>query len=456
MLASPYLTVILLVWTAVVLTFSAVIPQAPPHVEDAVVRSQWLADIPLMVRPLVERLQPLGLLNLLGSAWLRLPLALLIAHSLVVLADWIPALWNRLGWPIPVLTGDGTWQDETPGPGTSFRLDGSRAESSDQSRQHVTQWLEKAGFRIWPGAESAAPDGSQSGFVAWRWRWSWLAGAGVYVGLGLAAFGLILGGWLNQVDEVDVQPGNPTPLSPANGPTLAIERVTTVGSDPLRPAAAEASLRVLSGAGKGQPLTLSLHDSRLFQGMWLTLFDLRPIATVTATDVVTGGKVLLQPFSAHTPPQDMVRLPLAENPETRFVGVPARNLTVRVDYQPPANRSSLPAFSLFFFRGAETRPSQSLTLESGSEVTLDRIRYRLTFDYEARLRVNSALWWLAIAGGWGIAALSFVLLAVAPPVRARGRWAMDDKGCHITLAVDTWDGEQRLRQALRALLAPDQ
>jgi hypothetical protein len=164
----------------------------------------------------------------------------------------------------------------------------------------------------------------------------------------------------------------------------------------------------------------------------------------------------LQPFSAHTPPQEVVHLPLAENPEARFVGVPVRNATVRVDYQPPANQSSTPVFSLFFFRGVETRPSQSVSVESGSEVTLDRIRYRLTFDYEVRLRVNTALWWIVVAGGWGMAALSFVLLALVPPVRVRGRWAVDDKGCRITLAVDTWGGEQGLRQALRALVAPDQ
>jgi hypothetical protein len=449
-LASPYLTIILLVWTAVILTFSVVIPQAPPHIEDAVVHSQWLADIPVVARPLVERLQPLGLLNLLGSAWLRLPLALLIAHSLVVLADWIPALRNRLGWPIPALAEDEAWrQDKIPGPGKSFHLEGNRAESSDQFRQRATQALAEAGYRVRPG--SGQPD-----FVAWRWRWSWLAGAGVYVGLGLAAFGLTMGGWLNRVDEVDIQPGNPAPLSPANVPALAIDRVTAVGDDPLRPTAAEASLRVLTGAGEGRPLTLSLHQSRLFHGMWLTLFDLRPIAIVTATNVVTGDKVLLQPFSAHTPPQEAVRLPLNENPEARFVGVPVRNVTIRVDYQPPASRSSPPIFSLFFFRGVATQPSQTLSLESGSEVTLDRIRYRLTFDYEVRLRVNSTLWWLAAAAGWGIAASSFVLLAMAPPARVQGRWTTDDKGCHITLAVDTWDGERGLRQALGALLAPDQ
>jgi hypothetical protein len=445
-LASPYLTVILLVWTAVILAFSVIIPQAPPHMEDAVVRSQWLADIPIVARPLVERLQPLGLLDLLGSAWLRVPLALLIAHSLVVLADWIPALWNRLGWSSPARPEDeGRQPVEIAGPSRSFRLEGSWAESSDQSRPLVMRRLAEAGYLIRPG-------GSQSDFVVWRWWWSWLAVAGVYVGLALAAFGLILGGWLNQVNEVDVQPGgNPVPLSPANVPALTLDRVTAVGSDPLRPAAAEASLHVLTGTGEGQPLIVPLHGSRLFQGTWLTLFGLRPIAVVTATDAATGDKVLLQPFSAHTPPQEVVRLPLTENPEARFVGVPAKNATLRVDYQPPANQSSPPIFSLSYFRGVATQPSQTPSLESGSEVMIEQIRYRLTFDYEVRLRVNSTLWWIAVAGGWGIAALSLVLLAVAPPARVRGR----DDGCHTTLVVNTWSGEPGLRQALGALLAPD-
>jgi hypothetical protein len=232
--------------------------------------------------------------------------------------------------------------------------------------------------------------------------------------------------------------------------------VTTVGSDPLKPAAAEASLRVLTGVGEGQPLIMPLHDSRLSQGMWLTLFDLRPMAIVTATEVATGNKVLLQPFSAHTPPQEAVWLPLTENQEARFVGVPIRNVTMRVDYQPPATQSSPPIFSLSFFRGVATQPNGPPQLvESGGEVTVEQIRYRLTFDYEARLRVNSALWWIAVAGGWGLAALSFVLLVIVPPVRVCGRWATDDNGCHITLAVDTWNGEQGLRQALGALLALD-
>ena len=86
LLAGPRLTVILLVWVAVVLALSALVPQAPPGIEDPTVRSQWLADVPISARPTVERLQPFGVFNLLDSIWLRLPLALLLAHTLVTLA----------------------------------------------------------------------------------------------------------------------------------------------------------------------------------------------------------------------------------------------------------------------------------------------------------------------------------------------------------------------------------
>jgi len=52
--------------------------------------------------PVVERLQPLGLFQLLSSVWLRLPLALWLAHGLVTLAaepNCLAArvpIWSRL------------------------------------------------------------------------------------------------------------------------------------------------------------------------------------------------------------------------------------------------------------------------------------------------------------------------------------------------------------------------
>jgi len=315
--------------------------------------------------------------------------------------------------------------------------------------------LEKAGYRVLPGAESPQPDKTQQKFVAWRRRWSWLALVGVYFGLGLATLGLILAGWLNRVHEVSLEPDNPVPLPVTGAPDLVLDKVTVVGADPLRPAVGVASMHVLTAVGESQPLALGLHRSRLVRGAWLTLFDLRPVAVVTATDAESGEHLPLQSFSAHTTAHERVRLPLTGNPEARFAGIPSKNVTLRVDYQTDKGRPATPAFSLFFFRGAETQPSQSVSLDNEGEATFDGVRCRVTFDYDALLRANSTLWWMAVAAGWGILALSFIWLAVAPPVRVGGQVIGVGKGSRVTLTVVTVGDEQRIRQELQTLVAPD-
>ncbi len=451
-LAGSRLTVVLLVWVAVVLSLSAVVPQAPPHIEDPLVRSQWLANVPANARPVVERLQVFGVFNLLDSAWLRLPLALLLAHAMVMLAHLSPAIWRRMGWSSRRPPGDSTADSPVDLPGKSLRLDRAWPGPVEHVGRQVINRLEKAGYRVLLRQD-------REGFVAWRWRWGWLGLAGVYLGLGLASAGLILTGWLGQVREIILEPGNPAPLSAPDAPSLVLDEVTGVGRDPIHPTTGLASMRLLTGVGESRRLVFPLHHSRLLRGTWLTLVDLRPVAEVTAVDTKTGEHALLRPFAARTSSQERVRLPLAEDPEARFVGIPAQNVTLRVDYQPDAERPATPAFSLSLFQGSETLPSQSALLVSGDEVTLGEMRYLVVFDYDAILRGHSTLWWVMVAVGWGVTALSFSLLAVITPVYVRGQVTAEGeakaKGCRVTLTVEALGDEQRLRrlrQELRACL----
>jgi hypothetical protein len=278
--------------------------------------------------------------------------------------------------------------------------------------------------------------------------------------------GLILAGWLGQVQEVVLGPDNPMSLPLVGAPNLVLDEVTVTGDDPLRPATGVALVRLLTGVGESQGLTLGLHGGRLFRGMWLTLTALRPVAEVTAVDVETGENVLLQPFSPRTPAQERVRLPLTGDPEMRFVGVPTQNITLHVDYQanaeyPPSihrvedeDRHPGPAFSLSFFRGAEVSPSQSESLDNNDEVTFDRVRYQVTFDYDAVLHVNDTLWWVAVAIGWGMTALGLIMLVVAPPVYVQGNVEATEKGSRVTLTGDMFGNEEQLRRELRAIVTP--
>jgi hypothetical protein len=442
-----------LVWLAAVLALSALIPQAPPNVADPVVRSQWLATVPIKVRPAVERLYSLGIFKLLDTVWLRLPLALLLAHALVALAGWLPALWHRVRQS----------PDEMRPLGKSFHLERNWPAPVEEVCHGIIDRLEKAGYHIVVSQDEATSDEEQKTFTASRWKWSWLGPAGIYLGLGLASAGLILQGWLGQAQELHLAPDVPTllPVGASSTPILVLESVTVTGVDRLQPVTGVALVRVSTDVGEGQRLALKLHSSRLLQGMWLTLAELKPMVEVMALDEANGDAVLLQPFSPRTPAQEQARLSLAGDPETRFVGVPSQNVTLHVDYQMDVDEPGLedrhpgPVFYVSFFRGAEAGPSQSASLKDGEEESFDGVRYQVTFGYDARLRLDSVLWWIATAAGWGLAALSFIVLAVAPPVFVQGEVMPAAEGSRLALSVDVLGDEQQRRQDLQASVTPD-
>jgi hypothetical protein len=464
MLASPRLTVILLVWIAVVLALSTVIPQAPPHIEDPIIRSQWLADVPIGIRPVAERLRWVGVFDMFNSIWLRLPLVFLLAHVLVITASSAPSIWQRVKRP----------PGEAEPLGKSFQLKQDWPESNEHAGQQLISRLREGGYHILSVQRDDTQGAKQDNFVAWRWRWSWLGLAGIYLGLGLASLGLVLAGWLGEAQELNLTTGKPVPLpvTAPSVPNLVLEEATVTGDDPLGPAIGTAVFRISTGVGESQVLALKLHGSRLLRGRWVTLTALKPVVEITAVDAATGESVLLQPFTRRTPAEERVRLPLTTDPETRFVGVPSQNVTLHVDYQVDAKHRSgareiltgygrqakelqtIPEFSLAFFHGAEPEPRQEEFLHSGDTVNVDGVRYLATFGYDATLRMNSALWWIAVAAGWGMVTLSFITLVVAPPVYIQGSVESAEKGNQVSLTVDILGDEQRRRRELQGLIAP--
>ncbi len=86
---------------------------------------------------------------------------------------------------------------------------------------------------------------------------------------------------------------------------------------------------------------------------------------------------------------------------------------------------------------------------------IDGVRYLVTLGYDATLRMNRALWWIAVAAGWGVVALSFIALVVAPPVYIQGSIKSAEKGGQVSLTVDILGDEQRRHRELRGLVTPD-
>jgi hypothetical protein len=439
------LTAVLLVWLAAVIVLGVLIPQSPYHMDAPLARSQWLSSIPRQAWPLVEWLQPLGVFNLLNTAWLWLPMALLFAHALVVMAAWVPTAWRRAITP---LSEPARARAEMPIPGRSFRLTILRDEPGMCTGQPIIEHLKQIGYGV-------LADEDVQRFTAWRWRWGWLVLVCVYAGLALTALGLILQGGLGQTHEINLEPGNVTPLPGMATINLVLDDVTAVGGNPLNPAVVSATLRTFTELGGVQSFTLGIHRSRLLHGMWLTMLDARPVVVVAVTDTQSGESLLLQPFVARAAPQERVRLPLAESPDARFAGVPSRNVTLRVDYPVASGQLAATPFSVSFFRGVETDPSFTASLKDGEETTFDGARYRVSLDYDIHTRMHVGLWWLVVAVGGAIVVLCSCLLTARQPVWVRAYAETGTKGCQVTLVVDTLADERMLRLQLQALATPD-
>jgi len=442
LLAQPRLSVILLVWLAAVVTFSLIVPQFPRHIEDPLVRSQWLSGIPAAVWPLVERIQPLGVFNLLGSVWLRLPLAFLLAHALVMAIHRGCATWRRLRY-----LGAQTTSEPGPGDGAATaglsQLEVSCRMESGIGGEELARRLTAAGYRV----QRVEP----AGLLAWRNRWSWWTAPAGYAGLALIALGVILSSWLLQAQEISLEPGHVVSL-PGLG-DLRLEQVTVGDQVSLLPGDGQIELQAITGAQESQPLRLGLHSSRLWRGAWLSALGIEPLAEVSAFDPDAGEQILLQPFGAHAPPQLTVRLPLAHSLDTRFVGVPACNVTLRVDYLPELDNSPTPGFVVSFFRGTADNPQLVTAVADGEAAQFDGIQYRLRLGHMAHLQVLSGLWWLVVALGWVVTLLSLGWLAIAPPVVLVGRAAVGGESGELVLTASTLGDEYALRRRLMALCA---
>ena len=444
--ASPRALYFLLVWLSCVVGLSLIVPQSPHGIEDPLVRSQWLANLPREMWLPVERMEPLGVFRLFTSVWLRLPLSLLLAHALVVLAARTPSIWQRIVDPGGSLTRP--WE-ETHLLGKSFRREGPCPETSAELCQLISGRLVSTGHCVLvdPGAHS---------LVAWRGRWGWLAPVSIYAGLVLLAMGLMLQSWLGQVHELNLQPGSAVAVPGRTSSSLVLDGTAAAGGDPAAADMSRVAVGVVTDKGGGQSFSLNLGHSDLVQGMWLTILDVQSVVEVTAVDAQTEAHVLLQPFVAQVTPKQRVRLTLTEDPETHFAGVPSRNVTLRVDHPTGDNRLPLPLpLAVSFFRGVEATPSFVATLAEGGETTFDGVRYRTVLSHDARVRIHVGLWWGLAAAGWATVGVGCCLLAAGRPVWVRVQLMSAVRGCRALALVDAPADDSEAGKQMRELIVSD-
>jgi len=428
-LNNSHFTLVLLIWLSAIIGLSYIIPQPPYSLDDPLAYSQWVASIPQFLWPLVEDLRAFGLFQLRTSAWLRLPLALLLIHALVMLYRGVPVAWKRtrMHHVSPGLINDA--YEVPPALGRQLGLALGRTEAPGQVFRRVMEQLAQQGFNVFSVERAYAG-------LAWRWHASWWAFCSVYAGLAFLAVGLLLHSWLAQASVLTLQPGQSV-SAPARKPlTLQMEAADIVGN-PIDPREGVVRLRIEGVSHTSKEVALPLHTGQIVEGMWWTVVNIVPMVKVTASDAHSGEELRLWSFAPAASAQyPYARLSLLGEGNTSFASLPTQNITLRVGRAtsqdaPPGH------FVLSFFRGVETTPAWVTTLGNGDEVVFEGVRYQVSISYDVQLRIQEDWWWAVAALGWLTVAVGSILLTIRRPVWLVVR-AMDAGGyCRLTTWVDT-------------------
>ena len=411
-LADWRLTVVLLIWLALVAALAALLPDIPSLSDDPLVMSQWLADMPAWFWPIVTWLHATGIFPLQDSLLLRLPLVVLLCNSLVALAFWLPPAWRRFAATRTAGTAPSDDDEIMRGFGSIF----SAADLRDDLPAATTPALEGQGFRLAADEETGAMD-------AWRRQGVWLALPGLYFGLALAVLGLILSGWLGWVGDVSLQAEAAETFGPGAVYRLALEEVDSGSQSDLPGSAVGADVSLSSASGISHRVWLPARQGRLAGPAWLVLTEVLPAAELSARQVGTGEPILMQPLASETAPTREIRLPLNAEQAVVFAGIPAKGLTVAVERAGATDRGQ--RVTLSFFRGVETSPARTLVVSDEDEILFDDTRLQIQLNYDVVMRASLGLWWLLVVGGWGMLVVSLLLLTLFPPGRLLRR--TDDK-----------------------------
>ena len=402
-LADWRLTVLVSIWLSIVAAFAAIIPDLPSAANDPRVLSRWLADMPAQVWPVVTWLRGAGFLPIHTSLLYRLPLAVLLSHSLVAMAFWSPSCYRR------ACNG----RDDAVG------KDGDEVESAFR----VFRWLPSthaspinATDGEGQGKDGAPVEGPEYEEKRLRQR-CWLALPGMYLGLGLVSLGLLLTGWLGRASDWRLKTGSVESFGPGQSWRLTLDQVSGPAAGPSARSVPQALVTVSPPFGEPRRMVLSLNRGHLVGLSWLALVGAPPVAELSAARTGTGEPLSLYPLASPDRPDRTVRLPLSLEQGAAFAGVVGRGLMVAVE----APVADVPAagIGVSVLRGVETVPAYSTVVNIGDEFTFDGIQFRLGLDQEAEIRVRPGLWWLPTALGGGILVACLLLLMLLPPLRLR-------------------------------------
>jgi cytochrome c biogenesis protein len=376
--SSRKLTLILLTAIAVVVSSSAIFPQIPGSVANGSSEyARWYAEIRAHYLQWTDLIENLGLFNIYGSIWLKIPLSLLILNLTICAVEqfeaasrWPNASAQEFDEAIKRASHSGTFiiSGTVKRAVTDLRvlLEGHRYEvdiQEEEERSYLT---------------------AQRFSLA---RWGTLLAHG---GLIVAVVGLLLGGRLAwREEEIPLSPGQAYQIQRAPSLDLRLDDFQVELYPDGTPRSYEAQLTLLEGekeVGTGQVAPTAPFT---YRGMTFYQRAHGPTITIRGLDA-QGEPIPLQPLVPGGVLQDEATLQLSKEESDGYIAAPEENLILRLVFHPslPTDTGEeMPALLVQAYRGGVTDIVFSETLFGSTSLQIAGNSYALEWGHHAILTI---------------------------------------------------------------------
>lgn len=432
-LASSYVTMLLLLSLAALVCLSILLPQRSAQtIADSTVNNLWLASVRERYGSATDWLQSLGLFDIARSAGLRGMLGLLAFNLVLATVD---AIRPRYRWHSAENTRTLT--------GTC-----SPEETEALFTDRVQRAIQAQGYRV-----SRESNGQL--FHAQRFAFFPVL---VYVGLALVVAGAALSertAWWEK--GVGLRPGQTRPLGHGTGLTLRAEVVASTENDPAG-SSQEAHLvaNVLKADQEIGRLTLDAQAPSFCAGLLFYPTSAEPALLVQAQDTGGGHLTLQTPemgaaqstelalrFQEPESQRYIVTINLApgsplqryfqQKGNEQYVLVPTRDLTLRLQYNPPSSGESAAVFRVEAYHDAETTPFFEQQFQGTRSIEIEGDLYSFTPYVYTIIQFGQDYGMALVLLGAVMALVGITLSTLHPPQRA---WLLTRlTGNQVTLLI---------------------
>jgi len=439
--ASPYVTMLLLIGLATLVCLGLFVPQRPPEaVLDPMANNLWLTSLRERYHNASDWLVRLGLFDIHRSLWFRGLLGLLALNLMLGTVDFISPrhLW-RAGSPLGIRMPVG---------------EPSLAESAEQSLERAKEILRGHRYRLLERADGKLIYADR--FVLFPIL--------VYLGLLLAITGLALSERTAWWEEgVTLRPGQVRLLGHGMALALRAESVEAI-YDRTRGQmqSGHTELTFLRADHEAGRMILHNHAPSFYAGLIFYQTSTEPALLVRAQDAAGRDLALQTPETAATQftevalrfreeesPRYIVVLNLAPGSQLgryfqqkgneQYVLVPSRDLSLRLLYSPPASGEVTATFHVEAFRGAEMSPFYQHQFHSTETVEIASDRYTFKPQRYTVIKYGQDYGLPFIFAGAAMVLVGTFLSAWCPPRRLwLVAWFEDDKASFsLTTSVPT-------------------